>query len=207
MHDTSRSALRNHHEAEAHLPAVKDPPRPYARLSRSHEDAGRPCGDQRAAREGPQAPFGLKPAQAQVDRIVRATDFERVLRSPVRSRSSHFAVHYLPRRPSSAPRPSATELSTGCAPNGDEAVDDFQARVWLGTVIPKRHARRAVTRSLLKRQMRAAVERHAARLPGGMWVLRLRAPFERTAFRSAASDALRCAARTELDDVLASAQR
>ena len=78
---------------------------------------------------------------------------------------------------------------------------------WLGTVVPKRHARRAVTRSLLKRQIRAAVERHAPRLPAGLWVVRLRAPFDRTAFPSAASTALRAAARDELDIVFARASR
>jgi ribonuclease P protein component len=73
--------------------------------------------------------------------------------------------------------------------------------------VPKRCARRAVTRTLIKRQIRAAVERHAAGLPSGLWVVRLRAPFDRTVFRSAASDALRAAARDELDTVLARAAR
>ncbi len=85
--------------------------------------------------------------------------------------------------------------------------DSAAAGWWLGAVVPKRHARRAVTRSLLKRQMRAAVERHAPRLPAGLWVVRLRAPFDRTAFPSAASTALRAAARDELDVVLARASR
>jgi ribonuclease P protein component len=76
----------------------------------------------------------------------------------------------------------------------------------MGAVVPKRHARRAVTRSLLKRQMRAAFERQRG-LPGGLWVLRLRAPFDRTRFPSAASNALRRAAQDELDALLADAAR
>ena len=76
-------------------------------------------------------------------------------------------------------------------------------RVWLGCVVPKRHARRAVTRTLLKRQIRGAAE-HAA-LPPGLWVVRLRAGFDRVAFPSAASDSLRLAAREELDMLLAKA--
>jgi ribonuclease P protein component len=75
--------------------------------------------------------------------------------------------------------------------------------LWLGSVVPKRHAKRSVTRNLLKRQIRAAVDRHAAALPQGLWVVRLRAPFDKQRFRSAASDALRLAAREELDAVLA----
>ena len=68
---------------------------------------------------------------------------------------------------------------------------------WLGAVVPKRHARRAVTRSLLKRQIYAAAERHRAHLRRGLWIVRLRAPFDRPQFASAASDALapRCPRR------------
>lgn len=73
---------------------------------------------------------------------------------------------------------------------------------WLGTVVPKRHAKRSVTRSLLKRQMRAAIDRHVHRLPPGLWVLRLRSPFDRQQFPSAASDALRRAVHDELEAVL-----
>ena len=84
-------------------------------------------------------------------------------------------------------------------------MDDLPDRIWLGAVVPKRHARRALTRSLLKRQIRAAVERHAGGLAPGLWVVRLRAPFDRSRFTSAASDALRSAARQELDGLLARA--
>jgi len=78
---------------------------------------------------------------------------------------------------------------------------------WLGTVVPKRHARRSVTRSLLKRQIRAAFGAAAGApadtgLAPGLWVVRLRAPFDRKQFPSAASDALRVAAREELDQLV-----
>ena len=87
-------------------------------------------------------------------------------------------------------------------------MDDLPpGRLWLGTVVPKRCARRAVTRSLIKRQVRAAVERLAPALRSGLWVVRLRAPFDRTVFRSAASEALRQATRAELDAVLGRAIR
>jgi ribonuclease P protein component len=73
---------------------------------------------------------------------------------------------------------------------------------WLGVVVPKRHARRSVTRSLVKRQMRAALSRHAQVLPGGQWLLRLRQPFPVREFPSAASQALAHAMREELNDLL-----
>jgi len=147
---------------------------------------------------------------------VRTADFQRVLGVPACSRSAHFAVHHVAGAPAPVVRPAGTtlerqlsaELSTDGAPERHKPVDDSSvAGWWLGAVVPKRHARRAVTRSLLKRQIRAAVERHAPRLPAGLWVVRLRAPFDRTAFPSAASTALRAAARDELDIVLARASR
>ena len=147
-----------------------------------------------------------------IGRIVRSTDFERVLGAPTRSRSPHFAVHHLVGRPSppgaAAKQAAAAELSTAGAPPQGKAVDDLEAeaQLWLGAVVPKRHARRAVTRSLLKRQIRAALDRHAG-LPGGLWVVRLRAPFDPDRFASAASRALRDAARDELDAMLAAIVR
>ena len=81
-------------------------------------------------------------------------------------------------------------------------MDDLPSKAvsgrWLGLVVPKRHAKRAVTRTLIKRQMRAVMQAHASHLVSGLWVLRLRAPFDRQAFVSAASDRLRCAVRDEL---------
>ena len=150
-----------------------------------------------------------------IGRIVRPVDFERVLAASQRSRSTHFAVHYLagsplPVRPAAAggsEAPVSTafpvlspELSTGSAPTPGVLVDDCSH--WMGLVVPKRHAKRAVTRTLLKRQLRAAMLRQAASLPAGLWVLRLRAPFDRAQFISPASDLLRESARDEIAGLL-----
>jgi ribonuclease P protein component len=85
------------------------------------------------------------------------------------------------------------------------AGEPFVAGLWVGAVVPKRHARRAVTRSLLKRQIYAAAERHRDRLGPGLWIVRLRSPFDRTRFVSAASRALRDDARAELESLLEAA--
>jgi len=81
------------------------------------------------------------------------------------------------------------------------AVDDMLPAslngCWLGSVVPKRLARRAVTRNLVKRQIRAAFAAAGA-LPPGLWVVRLRAPIDRREFVSASSDALRLVLREEL---------
>ena len=77
--------------------------------------------------------------------------------------------------------------------------------LWLGLVVPKRHAKRAVTRTLLKRHIRAAVSHVAAVLAPGLWVVRLRMPFDRQEFVSAASDQLARVARDELAALMATA--
>lgn len=138
--------------------------------------------------------------------LVHSTDFQRLLSTSPWSRSTHFAVHHLPTRPGLG-RPvkstaSTTELSTSVVHNRSDPVDDLPAGHWLGAVLPKRLAKRAVTRNLLRRQIRAAVCRHQASLPPGLWVVRLRAGFARADFVSAASSALCQAARAELDQAL-----
>jgi len=50
--------------------------------------------------------------------------------------------------------------------------------------------------------MRSAVDHHASRLSPGIWVLRLRSPYGRDDFPSAASNALQLAVRAELDGLL-----
>ncbi len=74
-------------------------------------------------------------------------------------------------------------------------------------MVPKRQARRAVLRNLLKRQMRESFRRHAAQLPLGLWLLRLHAGFAAADFPSARSEALADVVRLELDHLLAAAAR
>jgi len=149
-----------------------------------------------------------------IARLLRSVDFERVLRTRTRASSAHFAVHHVFDRPSAPVKPAskrpAAELSTDENLEVISAVDDSvdstpPGAVWLGAVVPKRHAKRSVTRTLLKRQIRSAVMGHQAALAHGLWVVRLRAPFDRKTFVSAASEALKRAARDELEQLLASA--
>lgn len=138
-----------------------------------------------------------------IGRLVHTADIARALAVPPCSRSAHFAVHHVAAVPTErsrrAPKP---ELSTGEEQVFEEPVDKVPGQHWVGCVVPKRHARRAVTRSLLKRQMREALGRHAAALKPGLWLVRLRSPFTKTAYPSAASAALGLAAREELDRLL-----
>jgi ribonuclease P protein component len=143
-------------------------------------------------------------------RMQRSADFELVLATPARARSAHFAAHHVPQPPGTTPRrpkrAEHTELSTGdadtCAQPVDESIPQVPDRCWFGMVVPKRHARKAATRNLLRRQIRAALDRHHSTLAQGLWLVRLRAPFDVRRYRSAGSDALRLAARSELDALL-----
>lgn len=139
------------------------------------------------------------------------------------ARTAHFSLHVLHRPQPAVPRPQAevrreglaaeTELSTGAAEAVSLLVDDSAAPAalnWrLGLVLPKKQARRSVTRSLMRHQAREAFRRHAptVRAAGRHgpevdgWVVRLRAPFDRKLFPSAASEALSAAVRQELDEL------
>jgi len=143
-----------------------------------------------------------------IGRIQRPVDFERVLARPSRARSAHFALHHLSANPAPSAwvaaklRTAQPELSTGDAQAAHNAVEPTPPQgCWVGLVVPKRHARRSVTRQLLKRQIRAAFAERPG-MPPGLWVVRLRSPFDRQKFPSAASDALRQAARAELAQLL-----
>lgn len=133
---------------------------------------------------------------------------------PFLAKSAHFALHFLADRQLS----SALSVDDGqpVDKSVDKSVDKPRNKMLtgprIGLVVPKRWARRSVTRNLLKRQMRQVLaERHhrpllrsspvqmvEQGLASGMWVLRLRHAFDAARFPSAASDALRMAARQEL---------
>ena len=149
---------------------------------------------------------GSSSAGPMLGHILRSADFQSVLSTSPLSRSAHFSVHHLAARPSvakkSVKKAVPTELSTSDAQSCQLPVDDLPklplTGQWLGLVVPKRHAKRSVTRNLIKRQMRTVMQCHAHSLAAGLWVLRLKAPFDRKLFVSPASDPLRRTAHDEL---------
>jgi ribonuclease P protein component len=104
-----------------------------------------------------------------VQRLTKRAQFEAVMAAGIAARTAHFALHRMP-----APEP-------GSGPA-------------LGVVVPKRWAKRAVTRNTIKRQVYSVSAQ--ASLPAAAYVVRLRTGF--AGFRSATSDALRAAVRAEL---------
>jgi ribonuclease P protein component len=116
---------------------------------------------------------------------------------PPMARTTHFALHH------ARGGPLVPVLSTGSAPTKTDSVDNItsaNAPAGLGMIAPKRLARRAATRNLIKRQVRAAVDRHG--LPQGQWLVRLHRAFDPRVYPSAASTALRASVRFELEELL-----
>jgi ribonuclease P protein component len=70
--------------------------------------------------------------------------------------------------------------------------------VWLGAMVPKRWARRAVTRNTIKRQIYTVSAQFEVQLPCAAHVVRLRSGFDRQQFISATSTLLKQAVRLEL---------
>lgn len=148
---------------------------------------------------------------SRLGRLLRPADFERLLKQPSRARSPLFAVHHMACEPSQPAKPVSKGLSTGGeqlthrlvdeSPDGCPTQPSPPAGHWLGFVVPKRLAKRAVTRNLVRRIARASLELQLAGstpLPPGIWALRLRAPIDKKQFPSAKSDPLRAALRDDL---------
>ena len=100
-------------------------------------------------------------------------EFDMALRGHVRARTEHFVFHL---------SSNSLEQETG-----------------LGSIVPKRWAKRAVTRNLIKREIREQAEQHLQELlPGSLGVVRLAATFSRDQYKSASSSLLGEALRAEL---------
>ena len=109
-----------------------------------------------------------------MDKLTLRAEFESVMAAGIVARTPHFALHQ--------------QIST-------------TANRW-GAVVPKRWARRAVTRNLIKRQIYALGREQLALLPNADRVIRLRKSFDAQSFVSASSGHLRSAVRTELHQLL-----
>jgi ribonuclease P protein component len=75
--------------------------------------------------------------------------------------------------------------------------------VWLGAMVPKRWAKRAVTRNAIKRQIYNVSTDFESGLRMSAYVVRLRSGFDRTQFISATSDLLKDSVRQELQQLFA----
>lgn len=105
------------------------------------------------------------------------------------SRTLHFALH----------RRSLDLQNADGGAKTPAAALQLKPGVWMGALIPKRWAKRAVTRNAIKRQIYTVSA--AVPLPQVAHVVRLRTTFDRKQFVSASSDALKTAVQGELQQL------
>ncbi|MBL0421270.1 ribonuclease P protein component [Ramlibacter sp. AW1] len=130
-------------------------------------------------------------------RLKTRSQFQAVMAGQTVSRTAHFALHRVPSNPA-----MPSQASTA-----DTQVSTADAGLLLGVVIPKRWARRAVTRNTIRRQIFAVADEVASALPPVAHVVRLRAGFDREQFVSATSERLRSVVRAELRQLFSRALR
>jgi ribonuclease P protein component len=70
--------------------------------------------------------------------------------------------------------------------------------MWIGAMVPKRWAKRAVTRNAIKRQIYTVSADFSPQYPQAAYVVRLRREFSRKEFVSASSEQLKQAVRAEV---------
>lgn len=129
-----------------------------------------------------------------MQRLKTRPQFQAVLAGSVVARSEHFALHR-----------NGLDAQVPRAGHAKKTDDDAKASVlfpvqsiWIGAMVPKRWARRAVTRNAIKRQIYTVSADLLHNYPQAAFVVRLRKEFSRKEFFSATSDYLKEAVRGEL---------
>ena len=122
-----------------------------------------------------------------MQRLKNRPQFQAVLAGSILSRTPHFALHRL--------------AFDGAAVPGAQSPLFAVHDVWMGAMVPKRWAKRAVTRNAIKRQVYAISQDFEALLAQAAHVVRLRAGFDKSRYVSATSDALKSSVRAELQQL------
>ncbi|MES2976461.1 MAG: ribonuclease P protein component [Pseudomonadota bacterium] len=142
-----------------------------------------------------------------MQRLKSRAQFQATMSGGTVARTAHFVLHRVSldaanqaAAAASADKPSSSGPES-FRPQALFAVQDC----WMGPLVPKRWAKRAVTRNTIKRQIYNVSASFEHRLPKAAHVVRLRSTFDRKVFISATSDALKLAVRTELEELFAKA--
>jgi ribonuclease P protein component len=130
-----------------------------------------------------------------VQRLKTRAQFQAVLAGAMVAKTSHFVLH----RNALDTRPAAQQAGQPAAQGA--ALFGVQD-MWIGAMVPKRWAKRAVTRNAIKRQIYAVSADFSAQYPQAAFVVRLRRAFDRAEFVSAVSDQLRLAVRAEVQALM-----
>ena len=140
-----------------------------------------------------------------MQRLKTRPQFQAALAGGTVSRTAHFALHRLTLVPKTDTALAPAE-QVGPAPSPEQALFDL-FDVWLGAMVPKRWARRAVTRNAIKRQIYNVSTRYDHQLAVAAHVVRLRTGFDKKQFISATSEPLKLAVREELEQLFERAVR
>lgn len=127
-----------------------------------------------------------------VNRLKTRQQFQATLNAPVVAKSTHFAMHRL------VVSPQSRDLIAQFSPEYPFSSNSMN----FGAMVPKRWAKRAVTRNTLKRQIYAVAASLGHQFSCAAYLVRLRAEFSRQLFASASSEALKAAARAELANLI-----
>ena len=146
----------------------------------------------RAADNAAPGALSANGTRQRLQHIEHRAQFQWVMAGPPVVKTAHFALHM-----AAPPAPAGHTSPTGAVSRPLFAGTG----PWVGVVIPKRWAKRAVTRNMVKRQIYALAQERLQVLPRAGLVVRLRNGFDRKQFISATSDALKAAVRTELQQL------
>ena len=134
-----------------------------------------------------------------MQRLKTRVQFQVALAGGTVSRTAHFVLHR-------APLGSAAGVQGKSLPAGVPLKPIFPANVaWMGAMVPKRWAKRAVTRNTIKRQIYTVSSILESSLKPMAHVVRLRSSFDKNRFTSATSDALKASVCAELNQLFAKA--
>lgn len=129
----------------------------------------------------------------QIKRIKAWAQFQQLMAYPPVARSQHFVVH----------RASGSVATTSSGTSTDGAPPEMPLQgLCMATLIPKRWAKRAVTRNAVRRQIMAAFSHEQTNLLPVPHLVRLQSPFDVKAFNSASSVALKHAVSQEMGQLL-----
>ena len=129
-----------------------------------------------------------------VQRLKTRPQFQAVLAGNVVAKTEHFALH---RNGLDAQAPQGGPTKSKDVDSRPSVLFPVQS-VWIGAMVPKRWARRAVTRNAIKRQIYTVSEDFSHNYLQAAFVVRLRKEFSRKEFVSATSNILKEAVRNEV---------
>jgi ribonuclease P protein component len=136
-----------------------------------------------------------------LQRLKTRAQFQAVLAGATVARTEHFAMHrsMLPIGNSGVAGVAVPEVVVKTTHQDAKSQPLFPVLdTWIGAMVPKRWAKRAVTRNAIKRQIYTVSADFSPKQRQAAFVVRLRRDFSRKVYLSASSEQLKQAVRMEL---------